>query len=285
MLTHICLQAYLDRRAAAGRVTSQTLKTWDSMLKLAHKALGDIPLEKLTRHDLDKAMAKLRKEGYAERTAQGVYDFLRLCLNDAVEQGLIPKSPLRAVERPKTPPRRNLNMPTDILATLLSCAHHDPAGPALRLALATGFRRAELARLKWEDWDFLRKTVTVQKGKTPSAKRTVAVPDMVVKEFILRRQNSHTDYCFPNSTGGAIDPNLLSMQVKSLMRRANVPEHFSLHSLRHTHASRLLNAGMSLPNVSARLGHASPNVTLGIYGHATQEDDRALAAEIEKVMS
>lgn len=283
---HEALQDYLDGRARAGRVTGQTLKTWDSVVKLTRRFFPDVELSKLTREVLDKGFAALTKQGYAPKTMQGVYDFLRLVLNDAVEQGTLVRSPLRWVDRPKAAKRKNGNLPNDVLATLLSCAATDEvAGPAVRLALATGFRRAEIAALKWEDWDFLRKTVTVQRGKTPSAKRTVAVPDVIVKEFIARRQNSYSDFCFWNSTRGQISPDVLGIQIKSLMRRAGLPEEYTLHSLRHTHASRLLNAGMSLPNVSRRLGHSSPAVTMSVYAHANEEDDRLLADAIGQVLT
>jgi integrase len=50
----------------------------------------------------------------------------------------------------------------------------------------------------------------------------------------------------------------------------------SLHSLRHTHASSLIAAGVDVLTISRRLGHASPTITLGIYGHLfTNTDDRA----------
>jgi hypothetical protein len=49
----------------------------------------------------------------------------------------------------------------------------------------------------------------------------------------------------------------------------------SLHSLRHTHASELLSAGVPLPVVAKRLGHA--NITLSIYAHALEADELAAA--------
>ena len=51
----------------------------------------------------------------------------------------------------------------------------------------------------------------------------------------------------------------------------------SLHSLRHTHASELLSQGAPITAVAARLGHASPNITLGIYSHALPLDNQAAA--------
>jgi integrase len=50
----------------------------------------------------------------------------------------------------------------------------------------------------------------------------------------------------------------------------------TLHSLRHTHASMLINAGLDILTISRRLGHSSPTTTLNVYGHLIHGgDDRA----------
>jgi integrase len=50
----------------------------------------------------------------------------------------------------------------------------------------------------------------------------------------------------------------------------------TLHSLRHTHASMLIASGMDILTISRRLGHSSPTITLGVYGHLIHgTDDRA----------
>lgn len=51
------------------------------------------------------------------------------------------------------------------------------------------------------------------------------------------------------------------------------------HALRHTHASQLIDAGMDVIIISRRLGHASPNVTLGVHAHRFKNKDE-LAAQI-----
>ena len=50
-----------------------------------------------------------------------------------------------------------------------------------------------------------------------------------------------------------------------------------LHSLRHSHGSQLLSAGVPLPTVSKRLGHGSTHITAQIYAHAFTTDEQAAA--------
>jgi integrase len=53
----------------------------------------------------------------------------------------------------------------------------------------------------------------------------------------------------------------------------------TLHALRHTHASQLIDAGVDVVTISKRLGHASPNITLQIYAHLFRKrDDKAADA-------
>ena len=58
------------------------------------------------------------------------------------------------------------------------------------------------------------------------------------------------------------------------MKAAGLP-HVTLHTLRHTHASQLITSGMDILTVSRRLGHASPTITLTVYGHLLSPEDRA----------
>jgi integrase len=71
-------------------------------------------------------------------------------------------------------------------------------------------------------------------------------------------------------------PDSISGTVSALFRRLKLPKGASLHSLRHTHGSHLLAAGMELPAVSARLGRSTTYVTATVYAHALSgRDDEA----------
>jgi integrase len=66
------------------------------------------------------------------------------------------------------------------------------------------------------------------------------------------------------------------------MQRAGLTA--ALHSLRHTHASMLIASGLDVLTISRRLGHGSPAIALGVYGHLFKPDDRA-AAIMEAALS
>ena len=64
------------------------------------------------------------------------------------------------------------------------------------------------------------------------------------------------------------------------MRELKLPS-ISLHALRHTHASQLIASGMDVLTISRRLGHGSPTITLGVYGHLFSNTDERAAQIIE----
>jgi integrase len=67
------------------------------------------------------------------------------------------------------------------------------------------------------------------------------------------------------------------------MSRIGLP-HISLHSLRHTHASELIQSGVDILTISRRLGHSSAAITLGVYGHLISSKDGAADA-VEAMLS
>jgi len=85
------------------------------------------------------------------------------------------------------------------------------------------------------------------------------------------------DLIFANPDGSPLKPDSVSAAVSLLFRKLKLPQGTSLHSLRHTHASEMLDAGVPLPVVSARLGHSSIRVTADTYSHAIHgQDDEAV---------
>jgi integrase len=189
---------------------------------------------------------------------------------------------------------------TAVLASLSGSWLH----PIASLALATGMRCGELLALRWQDVDFDKANLKVERSleqtkaglrfKCPKAKhsrRTISLPPSAIamlgqhrkEQLELRLQlgmgkpNAET-LVFSNHEGGAISPNCFSVT----WRRA-VPQ-VTFHALRHSHASALIASGVDVVTVSRRLGHSNPTITLGVYSHLFSETDTKAAAAIEKLL-
>jgi integrase len=88
---------------------------------------------------------------------------------------------------------------------------------------------------------------------------------------------------FSTWDGKPRSPNALTKEWTGAMKEAGLK--VSLHGLRHTHASSLIAAGLDVLTISRRLGHASPSITLGVYGHLYANTDDRAAQVMETMFS
>jgi hypothetical protein len=72
---------------------------------------------------------------------------------------------------------------------------------------------------------------------------------------------------FANQHGGFFNEKLLIRKLKRLVQRVGLPDHIHVHSLRHTNASLLINAGVPPKMIADQLGHASTDITQNVYSH------------------
>jgi integrase len=88
---------------------------------------------------------------------------------------------------------------------------------------------------------------------------------------------------FCNHDGSLISPNAFSVMWHRTVAQAGLPKR-TFHSLRHSHASALIRAGLDVVRVSRQLGHSNPTVTLSTYAHEFEEADSGAADAINKVL-
>jgi integrase len=157
------------------------------------------------------------------------------------------------------------------------------------IALSTGLRRGELAGLEWKHIDFDNKTLhvtqsvsyanrteTVGNPKTEAGIRSIQIDDFLLaelrkyrtflKDFFMVSEFELNNWLFPKLDGETRTPVTSWCQRMGKVFKALDIKH-SLHSLRHTHASNMLMNNFPVLQLSHRLGHADPSITLSIYSH------------------
>jgi site-specific recombinase XerD len=176
---------------------------------------------------------------------------------------------------------------------ILCCIHRQHYRVCLSTIYACGLRVQEGVHLQVRDIDSERMVVHVRHGKG-AKDRYVPLPESTLK--LLRQYwctHRHAQWLFPARTRAGIPPSAATRPMsvsgvqkafKAALQESGVQKPATVHTLRHSYATHLLEAGVNLRLIQAYLGHNSPQTT-AIYTHVTR-DGEALAAEaIDRVMA
>ena len=213
----------------------------------------------------------------------------------AVKKEIMRRNPCKLVTPPKNDTAPAAYLDEQQARALLNAAHEQDdfqLEVAVNLFLATGIRPGELCGLLWSDIDFETGVLFVQctlirldgrlqrsSTKTEGSTRRIVLPEYIVKllQALKEQQDEKRQtmgdkwktpgVVFNNLSGDFISPGNLNVQLKRLLQAAGLPDTIHLHSLRHTHASLLINSDIPAKVISTQLGHSTTKTTLDTYSH------------------
>ena len=222
---------------------------------------------------------------HERQTTMDFHHQLKGAILDAVDEGLIDRDPTRkAIIKGKTPSVKKIKYLNQFeLHTLLSSLelNSDLSWEWFILLVAkTGIRFSEALAITPQDFDFAHQTLHIGKTwdykgvggflptKNKSSVRKVPIDWQTVIQFsVLTKDLPESEPIFVK---GKVYNSTVNATLERYCKKANVPV-ITVHGLRHTHASLLLFAGVSIASVARRLGHASMTTTQKTYLHIIQE--------------
>ncbi len=235
---------------------------------------------------------------------------LRKALNDAVHKRILDYNPAIYAELEPAEPPRVRYWTHEEAGRFLDAIVGERLYALYHLAVYRGLRRGELIALRWPDVDLddgfieIRRNI-VQLGKqteegapkSGESQRLIALDDdtiAVLRAHRDRQQKERADlgqqwaadsFVFATAEGGSLNPDYVSRHLTALIKTVAVPV-ITLHQLRHTAASLMLEAGADLKYVQHVLGHSSIYITAKLYVHITRRLDlkrsRQVAAMIPR---
>ena len=267
-----------------GAIREVTMKKYKLTQAWLRKLIPDLKLSEFDRVSYQKLI-----NGYAEhhehQTTMDFHHQLKGAILDAVDEGLIQRDPTRkAIIKGKQPRQKKVKYLNQFeLHAVLADLKLDPIPNwdwLILLVAKTGLRFSEALGLTPDDFDFVHQTLSVNKtwnyknggGFVPT--KNASSVRKVQLDWQLTMQLSVLLKSLPGDKPIFVDGKVYNSTANGILARhckqAGVPV-ISIHGLRHTHASLLLFAGVSIASVSKRLGHASMNTTQEIYLHVIRE--------------
>ena len=251
--------------------------------------------EKLENGRLDKT------GGLAASTVCGLLTIIKSILDFALKTGKI-KSPIR-IPYPKHRCRKVRVLSKEEQIQLESCwtkgANIHKLG--MLLCLYTGIRIGELCALHWQDISIEQGMITIcrtlqrvkdfsgSKNKTMikvgTPKSQSSIRNIPIPKFLLSIIQEHsTDkhgYFLASKKHGYTEPRTMQNYFARITKQLNISE-ANFHALRHTFATRCIEAGVDIKSLSEMLGHSCVNITLNRYVHSSFEQKRVGIDKLEK---
>ena len=268
-----------------GAIREATLAKYLMTQKWVEKLIPEVKVSELTRTAYQQLLNEYAKE-HERQTPLDFHHQLKGAVLDAVDEGLLSRDPTRkAIIKGKTPKTKKIKYLNQFeLHTLIADLDikDTPNWDWFILLVAkTGMRFSEALAITPEDFDFARQTLSISKTwdykgdggflptKNKSSVRKIQIDWQIVVKFSVLTRDLAPDR--PIFVGESKIYNSTVNDVLTRHCKACGISEISIHGLRHTHASLLLFAGVSIASVARRLGHASMTTTQKTYLHIIQE--------------
>lgn len=304
------LREYKENTVKQGTITAYK-NTYSNYIdnKIGNRKLKDIRPE-----HVQNLYNDMSRKGYNRNTIEIVSVVLGGMFKQAYKNELILKNPVPLATLPKENHLRERRVLTESEQNIfMQYACKSKYCIIFELALSTGMRGGEIRGLMWENIDFSKKIIHVKNTlirepgsyridtpKTLSSSRDIPMLDNVYA--LLKKQKKMqsegrllmgTEWktlagleslVFTTNTGAPIDKEYLKNSIDGIVKKINSDgiefERLTMHTFRHTFATRCIEKGMSPQTLKTILGHSKLSMTMDLYAHVLPDTK---AKEMQKI--
>lgn len=268
--------------------------------------IGYLQIASLTPQDIQRYINQLTDKGYSYSTIKKAYNAINASLKMALERDYIRKNPCINIKLPKQIKhlKSDIEFFTDeeaeIIINAATYRYHTGRymykhGYAIVLLLNTGMRVGELLALKWQNVDLDNRQIYIcetrgqiierdndeqryimadRSTKTQSSCRYVPINQKALQALeYFKSLGYNNSYVMANSNTNVVSYRNLHRVMSNILERNKI-KHGSLHTLRHTFATRLFKNGVDIKVISELLGHSDISITYDIYTHVIQSQKK-----------
>lgn len=250
-----------------------------TMNKRVIPLLGSRDVAEINKKDI-QAYIYGQSEFLKHETVVNITKVLSQSFNYAIDNGYIEISPFNKIKIPKDKGTKEIKVFTikEVEKILSAKGYTQQKKNIVNTSYRTGARIGEILALKWEDINTEQGFLTIRRTlsgyrngapeicepKTKGSRRRISLDKNSIEMFCDIHRNG--EYVFCKKDGTILSRQCVYQAFKRMCKARNVQYH-SFHSLRHTHASVLLAAGVHPKIVQERLGHSKISTTMDTYSH------------------
>lgn len=270
------------------KVAHSTIRGYTARYKHAVDVFGDIPIKDITANQINATVLNLVDKQYSKKVVSTQLNVLNMIFDFAVINGYIEYSPCRSVATPKGLKKKKRELPTN--ADLKIVEESEWLFPFF--LLYTGCRRGEALALRYEDIDWNRKIIHINKAvgykancpyektpKTESGIRDVILLDKLADKLEKKKHG----LIFPNPKGEIWHESMIIRKWKQWQKKNGTS--VTMHQLRHGYATILFEAGLEVKDAQYLLGHSTIAMTQDIYTHIRKERQEKNASKLNAYLN
>ena len=260
----------------------------------------------------------VQREGkLSQATIEYNHRILKSIFKFATKLKILKENPMDGVDKPKVENKKVDVYSLEETAHLLQCLEQEPLHwrVIIKLAITAGLRRSELLALEFKHFDLDNRILHVEqaltyskeegykihpikKGNGRANQRDIVISELLIpdiKKLELQRAKERLanadrlwsegkyNFLLADETGKPYNPYSIRNWWKRFIKRHNL-RYITIHGLRHTSATLLINEGVHAKIISERLGHADIDTTMNIYGHALRQANEMATDKLDAAL-
>ncbi len=261
------------------RYSENTIHSYVECLKTFTRFLHNKPFEDVEIRDIDRFNTEyIIKNNFSESYQNQVINSLKLLYRKQFSKNF----DLSELERPRKAKRLPVIFSLQEVEKIINVASNIKHRSMLVLIYSSGLRSGELLNLKISDIDSNRMIIHIKGAKGKKDRMVPLAPSAL--ELLRNYFTEHRpkEYLFNGEQNSTYSKSSLQAVFRKACRLAKIEKRVTLHSLRHSYATHLLEEGVNLRYIQEILGHNSSRTT-EIYTHVTNHASRSIASPLEKI--